>query len=131
VKSVIAKVTGHIDQSIADEHEAAESADAAVAEDAARSGISADADLQSDSDSDAQSSYSSAAKWKSQPCCRVDFELDSSVLEGISETIGIIRSHFCYWDHRSVAALIVAIMHAPSPISVDVEFGGHNFGGTE
>ena len=93
---------------------------------AAHASSTADLDTtHSDSDSDAQSSNGSVSKLKSQPCCRIDFELDSTVLEGISETIGIIRSHFCYWDHRNVAALIVTLMHTPPPLSGDgfVDFG--------
>jgi hypothetical protein len=82
----------------------------------------------SDSDSDAQSSSGSVSKFKSLPCCRIDFELDSTVLEGISETIGIIRSHFCYWDHRNVATLIVTLMLSPPPLSGDDELGLVDFG---
>ena len=92
-------------------------------EDCPHPGPVAEIETHSDSDSDAQSSSGSVTKWKSQQICRIDFELDSTVLEGFSETIGIIRSHFCYWDHKSVAALIVAIMHAPPPLSSEVEFG--------
>ena len=155
VKSVIAKVTGQSEQIIANESVLASESEesqctgnqdrtrtrdttarvraftsstglGAVEGEAAHACSTAELDTtHSDSDSDAQSSSSSVSKWKSQPCCRIDFELDSTVLEGISETIGIIRSHFCYWDHRNVAALIVFLMHTPPPLSGDglVEFG--------
>ena len=103
----------------------------AAEEDVAQSGPVAEVDAHSDSDSDAQSSSGSVSKWKPQQCCRVDFELDSTVLEGFSETIGIIRSHFCYWEHKSVAALIVTLLHAPPPLTSDVEFGCVDLGSGE
>jgi hypothetical protein len=95
----------------------------------AQASVASDAEApHSDSDSDAQSSSGSVSKFKSQPCCRIDFELDSTVLEGISETIGIIRSHFCYWDHRNVATLIATLMLSPPPLSGDDELGLVDFG---
>jgi hypothetical protein len=152
VKSVIAKVTGQSEHLVANEatqhsdsatpriQNACESLSEAhdrarpsssfstgpgtCEEEACHQSVTGDFDTaHSDSDSDAQSSSGSVSKGKSSPCCRIDFELDSTVLEGISETIGIIRSHFCYWDNRSVASLVVALMHSPCPLSSDVEFG--------
>ena len=152
VKSVIAKVTGQSEHLIANEAQPSDSATPRIQnayvslseaqdrsrgrsssfstgpgtceEEAGHQSVTTDFDTaHSDSDSDAQSSSGSVSKGKLSPCCRIDFELDSTVLEGISETIGIIRSHFCYWDNRSVASLIVALMHSPCPLSSDVEFG--------
>jgi hypothetical protein len=123
VKSVIAKVTGQSEHLIANEAQPSDSATPRE-EEAGHQSVTSDFDTaHSDSDSDAQSSSGSVSKGKLSPCCRIDFELDSTVLEGISETIGIIRSHFCYWDNRSVASLIVTLMHSPCPLSSDVEFG--------
>jgi hypothetical protein len=154
VKSVIAKVTGQSEYVAADEANSFVDCDdslhnrpagvqdrartreitarvRALTSSAGLAGSEIEEAIHSDSDSDAQSSSGSVSKWKSQPCCRIDFELDSSVLEGISETIGIIRSHFCYWDHRNVAALIVTLMHSPPPLSGDDETGLVNFGSLE
>jgi hypothetical protein len=133
VKSVIAKVTGQSDQMPplhTTSHPDPDPDAICPQMQSPRSGI-IDTDTHSDSDSDAHSSSGSVTKGKSLSCCRIDFELDSTVLEGISETIGIIRSHFCYWDHKSVAALIVTLLHAPPSLSGDVEFGHLDFGGVE
>jgi hypothetical protein len=130
VKSVIAKVTGQSDHMSPVHSSSNPDAEGCPHMQSPRSAAT-DVDTLSDSDSDAQSSNGSVTKNKSLSCCRIDFELDSTVLEGISETIGIIRSHFCYWDHRSVAALIVTLLHAPPSLSGDVEFGRLDFRGVE
>ncbi len=127
---MIAKVTGQSDQMSPIQSNSHPDAETCPQMQSPRGAV-ADADTHSDSDSDAQSSSGSVSKIKMLPCCRIDFELDSTVLEGISETIGIIRSHFCYWDHRSVAGLIVTLLHAPPSLSGDVEFGRFDFGGVE
>jgi hypothetical protein len=127
---VIAKVTGQSDQMFPIQSNSHPDPETCPQMHSPRSNV-ADGDTHSDNDSDALSSSGSVSKCKLLSCCRIDFELDSTVLEGISETIGIIRSHFCYWDHRSVAGLIVALLHAPPSLSGDIEFGRLDFGGAE